>query len=333
MARILVLGGTSWLGGAVARVALAGGHDVTCLARGSSGSVPQGASLVRGDRDDEQVYAAQLGPSKWDLVVDLARQPIHAGGAVRALGHSAARWVLVSSASVYGRHDEPGADESAALLPRLTGAFASPEEYGEGKVACEEAVRAVRGDDALVARAGLIVGSGDRSDRFGYWPGRFALAAQDGGPVLVPQRQDRPVQWVHVEDLATWLVTAGLGGVTGARNASGPAVPLADVLTASARLAGFGGEMVTAPDDRLRSAGVEEFMGPHSLPLWIADPDWCAFMDRSGAAAARDGLGHRSLEEALSDAGAWEAQLGLDRPRRGAGLDRAEELALVDRLH
>ncbi|HET8595463.1 MAG TPA: NAD-dependent epimerase/dehydratase family protein, partial [Intrasporangium sp.] len=80
MARVLVLGGTSWLGGAVARVALGTGHEVTCLARGSSGSVPDGAHLVRGDRDDEAVYAAELGPREWDLVVDLARQPVHVGG-------------------------------------------------------------------------------------------------------------------------------------------------------------------------------------------------------------------------------------------------------------
>ncbi|MGN6754221.1 MAG: NAD-dependent epimerase/dehydratase family protein [Intrasporangium sp.] len=332
MTRILVLGGTSWLGGAVARVALHAGLEVTCLARGSSGSVPEGAHLVRGDRDDEGVYAAQLGSSDWDLVVDLARQPIHAGGAVRALGDHAGAWVLVSSASVYARHDEPGADESAETLPALDTAFATPEEYGEGKVACEGAVRSVRSGDALIVRAGLIVGAGDRSDRFGYWPGRFALAAQDGGPVLVPERRDRHVQWVHVDDLATWIVTAGLAGVTGVCNAAGPAVPLDDVLHACARAAAFTGEIVTASDEALQSAGVEEFMGQHSLPLWIADPEWCAFMDRSGAAAGRAGLTHRSLDQTVRDAAAWEEELGLDRPRRGAGLDRADELALIDRL-
>jgi nucleoside-diphosphate-sugar epimerase len=332
MSRVLVLGGTSWLGGSVARVALDAGHEVTCLARGSSGSVPDGAHLVRGDRDDEAVYAAELGRREWDLVVDLARQPVHVRGAVRVLGDSAGGWVFVSSASVYASHDEPGADESSATLPAVQGPFAAPEEYGQGKVACEEAVRSVRGHDALVVRAGLIVGSGDRSDRFGYWPGRFRLAARDGGSVLVPEDRERPAQWVHVEDLATWIVSAGLGGVTGVRNAVGSAVPLTEVLDASARSAGFTGEVVAATDDALRSAGVEEFMGPHSLPLWIADPEWCAFMDRSGEAAARDGLTHRSLDEVVDDAAAWEEELGLDRPRRGAGLDRSDELALIPRL-
>ncbi|MDN5794688.1 MAG: NAD-dependent epimerase/dehydratase family protein [Intrasporangium sp.] len=332
MARVLVLGGTSWLGGAVARVAVDDGHDVTCLARGVSGSVPDGARLVPGDRDDVGVYAAELGPGEWDLVVDLARAPVHARGAVQALADAASRWVLVSSISAYARHDEPGADESAGLLPALRADMATPEEYGEGKVACEVAVRSVRGPDALIVRAGLIVGAGDRSDRFGYWPGRFALAARDGGPVLVPARRDRPVQWVHVGDLASWVVSAGLRGITGARNALGPTIPLSDVLDACAAVAGFTGELVPVSDDALRSAGVEEFMGPHSLPLWLADPEWCAFMDRSGVAAVRDGLIHRPLSDVVEDAAAWEAQLGLDRARGGAGLDRAEELAIVARL-
>lgn len=332
MARVLVLGGTSWLGGAVARRAVHDGHQVTCLARGSSGEVPEGAHLVRGDRDDERVYAAQLGRAAWDLVVDLARQPVHARGAVQALGAATARWVFVSSSSVYARHDEPGADESAELLTPLDGSFATPEEYGRGKVACEDAIRAVRGSDALLVRAGLIVGSGDRSDRFGYWPGRFALAVEDGGPLVVPERRDRLVQWVHVEDLARWIVAAGLAGVTGMRNAVGPAVPLGDVLDASASASGFAGELVTASDEALRTAGVEEFMGPRSLPLWLADPDWCAFMDRSGAAAAADGLQHRPLREVVADAARWEGELGLGRARRGAGLDRDEEVRLVERL-
>ncbi|WP_347350102.1 NAD-dependent epimerase/dehydratase family protein [Intrasporangium sp.] len=332
MARVLVLGGTSWLGGRVARVAVEAGHDVTCLARGLSGPVPRGARLVRGDRDDEGVYAAELGRGAWDLVVDLARAPRHARGAVRTLGGAARAWVLVSSVSVYARHDEPGADESAQLLPALRADFAAPEQYGEGKAACEAAVTLARGPDALLVRAGLIVGSGDRSDRFGYWPGRFALAARDGGPVLVPRRRDRPVQWVHVDDLARWVVSAGLAGVTGFRNAVGPAVPLGAVLDTCAAVAGFTGELVPATDDALQSAGVQEFMGPHSLPLWLADPAWCSFMDRSGAAALRDGLTHRPLTEVVADAAAWETRLGPARTRKGAGLDRAEERSVIRRL-
>lgn len=190
MASILVLGGTSWLGGAVAAHALSLGHDVTCLARGASGEVPDGARWVPADRSDPAAYEALPTHAGWDLVVDVARQPGHVRGAGRALADRTRSWVFVSSCSVYARHDEPGADESAALLPALEAETGTPEQYGEGKVACELAVRGVRGGDALIARSGLIVGQGDPSERFGYWPARFADAAQDGGPVLVPDSPD-----------------------------------------------------------------------------------------------------------------------------------------------
>lgn len=332
MAKILVLGGTSWLGGAVAATAAAQGHDVTCLARGESGSAPADVEFVHGDRDDPDAYAALPRPGGWDLVVDVARQPGHVRRAVKALSDRAQHWVFVSSCSVYAQHDQPGADEGAPLLPALAGDQATPEQYGEGKVACEQAVVAARGPAALVARSGLIVGHGDMSDRFGYWPGRFALAAEDGQPVLIPARRDRPVQWVDVEDLSRWLVEAGVSGVTGIYNAVGPTVPLGAVLDAAAAAAGFRGPVLAASDSDLLRAGVEEYMGQRSLPLWIADPGWCAFQDRAAGRAAEAGLRQRPLAETMSEALRWERLLGTDRPRNGAGLDRADELSLIGSL-
>lgn len=332
MSNVLVLGGTSWLGGAVAATALAAGHEVTCLARGDSGEVPEGARLVHADRSSPTAYAALPRAEQWDLVVDVARQPGHVRGAVEALGERTDGWAFVSSCSVYARHDEPGADESAALLPALEAGEGTPEQYGEAKVACEQAVLDGRDGQALIARSGLIVGSGDPSERFGYWPGRFALAVSDGRPVLVPQDTERPVQWVHVSDLAEWLVAAGLAGVTGTMNAMGPTTSLRSVLDTCAAVAGFDGEVVSAPDDALAAAGVEEFMGPRSLPLWLRDPDWRAFLDRSAEAAASAGLTARPLQETVADALAWEQSLGLDRPRPRAGLDRDVELALIEAL-
>jgi nucleoside-diphosphate-sugar epimerase len=332
MSKVLVLGGTSWLGATVAATALADGHEVTCLARGQSGPVPAGARLVTADRDDPGAYAALPHSEDWDLVVDVARQPGHVRGAVRALSARARNWVFVSSASVYARHDEPGAGEGAALLPALASDTATVEEYGEAKIACEQAVVGARGPAALIVRSGLIVGHGDPTERFGYWPGRFALAAEDGRPVLVPVRRDRAVQWVDVEDLAHWVLDAGLSGVTGVYNAAGGSVPLGVVLDAAARAADFRGPVLAASDDDLRAAGVEEFMGPRSLPLWIADPDWCGFLDRDASRAHAAGLRQRPLADTMADALAWERLLGLDRDRSRAGLDRAEELALISRL-
>ncbi len=327
-ASVLVLGGTSWLGGRVAALAREAGHDVTCLARGESGTVPEGAALVRADRSRPDAYAA-LPDRRWDLVVDVARQPGHVRGAVAALSDRADAWAFVSSCSVYASHADHAADESAAVLPALEADEASAEQYGEGKVACEQAVLEARDGAALVARSGLIVGSGDPSERFGYWPSRFALAARDGGPVLVPEQTGRPVQWVHVDDLAAWLLSAGLAGRTGVLNASGAATPLGSVLDAAADASGFAGERVPVSDAELAAASVEEYMGPRSLPLWLHDADWLGFQDRDTSAARSLGLAQRPLADTVRDALSWEEHLGLDRPRVRAGLDRADELAVI----
>ena len=284
------------------------------------------------DRTDPTAYAALPARDSWDLVVDLARQPGHVRGAVAALAERSTYWAFVSSCSVYARHDEPGADESAALLPALVSDEAAPEQYGEGKVACEQAVLVARAGAALIARSGLIVGGGDPSDRFGYWPGRFSQAAQDGRAVLVPHHPDQSVQWVDVVDLAAWLVSAGLSGTTGVYNAVGSAAPLEHVLDTAARVAGFSGEVVRADGETLGRMQVQEFMGPRSLPLWLRDPEWRAFMDRSGAAAAGAGLTSRPLQDTMADSLAWERTLGTARKRSKAGLDRDDELAVIESL-
>jgi nucleoside-diphosphate-sugar epimerase len=326
--RVLVLGGTAWLGGEIARYAVGQGHSVTCLARGESGAVPDGARLVTGDRTRPDAYAP-LVDTRWDLVVDVSRQPGQVRSALAALADLATHWVFVSSGSVYADHSRPGAGLTTPLLPALEGDEAGLETYGEGKVACEEACRAARGDDVLLARSGLLAGYGDRSDRLGYWPGRFALAQEDGGPVLVPERADRPAQFLDVDDLARWLVDAGLDGVTGPVDAYGPRRVLADVLEAAQQVAGFTGQVVPVSDEALVAAGVQEYMGSRSLPLWIADPQWAGFSDRDTTSAERAGVPVRDLADTMRDALAWERELGLGRTGRRAGLDRTDELAVI----
>ena len=144
--RILVLGGTAWLGGEVAQVALERGHDVTCLARGESGQAPPGVHMVAADRSSAAAYGL-VADQDWDGVVDVSWQPGFVRGAVAALADRAATWVYVSSGSVYAAHGTPGADEGAALLPALEGDVADRESYGEAKVACEQAVLAGVGAD------------------------------------------------------------------------------------------------------------------------------------------------------------------------------------------
>jgi hypothetical protein len=148
--------------------------------------------------------------------------------------------------------------------------------------------------------------------------------------VLVPAAATLPAQWVDVVDLSRWILDSGLAGVTGTFNASGIAVPLRSVLEAAAGVAGFTGEWVPASDEQLADACVEEFMGRKSLPLWVRDPDWRAFQDRSVAAAHAHGLAQRPLTTTLDDCLAWERELGLDRERSRAGLDRADELQIIE---
>ena len=326
--RVLMLGGTAWLGGEIARYALAQGHDVTCLARGESGSVPDGAALVTGDRTRPEAYQP-VADTAWDLVVDVSRQPGQVRSALSALSDRTDHWTFVSSGSVYADHSRPGAGLDTPLLPALEGDEAGPETYGEGKVACEEACRSARGDDVLLARSGLIVGYGDRSDRLGYWPARFALAQEDGGPVLVPERTDRPAQFLDVSDLAAWVADAGLRGDTGPVDVYGPQRVLGDVLDVAREVAGFSGDVVPVSDATLHAAGVEEYMGARSLPLWIADPEWAGFSARDTASAEAAGVPVRDLHDTMRQALAWERELGLGRTGRRAGLDRAEELQLV----
>ena len=186
----------------------------------------------------------------------------------------------------------PRARTRAARCCRRSRAARRPrEEYGAAKVACERLCTEAVGDRLLVARAGLIGGYGDLSDRFGYWPGRMALAARDGGPVLVPAEQDAPVQVVDVGDLARWLVDAGAAGAHRDRSTrSARGAPWRRRWRPRGRRPATPGELVPAPSRWLREQGVEEFMGPRSLPLWLADPDWAGFSARSGAAASAAGL-------------------------------------------
>ncbi|WP_380168937.1 NAD-dependent epimerase/dehydratase family protein [Jannaschia sp. R86511] len=328
MTDVLVLGGTAWLGARVAAAWRDRGAQVTCLARGSA-PVPSGTRLVRADRTTPGAYD-DVVDRDWDEVVEVSWAPPLVTGALAALADRARHWTLVSSVSVYADHTVPGADESAALLPAD-----DPTDYGRAKVAAETASTAAVGGRLLVARAGLVVGPGDGSDRFGYWVSRLALARQQGdGPVLVPTTAERWAQVVDVDDLADWLVAAGASGLTGTVDAVGPPQPLRTVLETAATVAGHRGELVAAPDDWLRAHDVAHWAGPRSLPLWLP-PDHAAMARRRGealqASLASLGLALSPLTATLERTLADERRRGLDRERR-SGLARQDELALLAAL-
>ncbi|MFP5252453.1 MAG: NAD-dependent epimerase/dehydratase family protein [Actinomycetes bacterium] len=322
---VLVLGGTAWLSGEVARAALAAGHTVTCLARGESGTVPDGAELVRGDRASAAAYDA-VADRSWDLVVDVSRQPLHVRSAVDALAGRTRHWVFVSTVSVYADDSVSGQDESAPVHEPWAGTgLAAAEDYGPAKVACERVLLEAR-PDALVARAGLIVGYGDPSDRFGYWPARFARAVADE-PVLVPPPDD-PCQVIDVEDLAGWLLRSGLTRTGGVVNAVGPVRTLGEIVQTCREVTGSRARPVAADGVWLSGQGVEPWMGPESLPLWLPLPEYAGHPARDRSRAEAAGLTTRPLQDTVRGALAWEQELGLERPRR-AGLSSRRERELL----
>jgi 2'-hydroxyisoflavone reductase len=328
----LVLGGTAWLGGHVASAALEREHQVTCLARGFSGAVPEGVELVRADRSHPAAYDALKHP-QWDVVVDVARQPGQVRSAVRALADRAGMYVFVSSCNVYADHRTRGADEEAPVLPALTGeVMESMDTYGQAKVACEQLVQqAFEPARALIARVGLIGGPGDIFDRTGYWPLRFARPSTPCGAVLVPDAPELATQVIDVRDLAAWLIDAGSRRLGGVYNATGETTALFDHLEAARRIAGHTGPVVRADQQWLLDQGVQPWIGERSLPLWLVDPNWLGFNARDSSKARRVGLCTRRLEQTLADTLSWELTRATDHPRR-AGLTDNDERTLLTAL-
>jgi 2'-hydroxyisoflavone reductase len=324
---VLVLGGTSWVGGAVAQTAVERGHRVTCLARGESGEPPAEVRWVRADRRDATAYD-QVAGLDWDAVLDVSWQPDLVRSALAQLVPRARHWVYVSSGSVYASDDVADSDEHAPVhepYPNL--GPVDWDVYGPAKVACELACRDALGDDrTLVARAGLIGGDGDRSDRLGYWPAKVARASDDEA-VLVPPR-DCPAQVIDVRDLATWLVDAAEQRLSGVFNAVGDVLSVGSVLEACVQATGRQPRFVEASDTWLIDHGVEPWQGPESLPLWLPQPAYAGFSTRRNRAAVQAGLRLRDLSDTVGAALQGEHRAGLDRDRR-AGLTPALERELL----
>jgi len=297
-----------------------------CAARGVSGAAPDGAELVRTDRDDP-AGLAPLVSEKFDAVVDTATMSYPwVRDALRALGPTAGHWTFVSTVNVYSDVETMGQTTAAPVREHLLagGGDRTPERYWAIKVAGENAVRGLMGDRAFVVRPGLITGPRDEHDRFGYWVARIS----HGGRVAVPDADEQPIQYIDVRDLAEWIIDAGERRLGGTFNGIGPAQPLGELFNGIARAVGPADtELVKVPADVLVANGVIPWAGPKSLPLW-APPGYHGFCSHDVSASFAAGLRQRPLADAVTGALAWERELGLGRPRK-AGLTRAEEAALL----
>ncbi|WP_250007440.1 NAD-dependent epimerase/dehydratase family protein [Actinoplanes sp. M2I2] len=285
--RILVLGGTRFVGRAVVEAALAAGHDVTLFNRGRTapGLYPEAETVV-GDRT---VDLSPLAGRRFDTVVDCAGyQPEVVGRSVDALRDSVGRYVFVSSVSVYADQSVP-ADEGSAVL--------DDDSYGGRKARCESVVQEGLGERALIARPGLIVGPHDPTERFPHWPRRLAR----GGRVLAPGAPDDPAQLIDVRDLGAWLLSEN----TGVFNVVGRPLPMRELLDACRTTAPA--ELVWVPGAKLIAAGVDPWMG---VPLWIGDPQWAAANLVDGERARAHGLTTRPVHETAADVLAWDVARG-----------------------
>jgi 2'-hydroxyisoflavone reductase len=300
--RVLVLGGTRFVGRHLAAAALARGHRVTLLNRGVSapGLFPE-AEHLRGDRSAGEVGA--LAGRRFDAVLDPSGyHPPEVEATSRALRGSAGHYTFVSSISAYTQPLPAGADESTPLLQAEgppPAEIAGERDYGALKALCELALERALPERLLRVRPGLIVGPFDYSERFTYWPRRIA----EGGPALAAEPA-QPVQLIDARDLAGWILDCVETGRTGVYNAVGPERPLAmaELLAACADVAGDGGEPVWVGDDFLLERGVEPW---EELPLWVPLP-YAGLLQVDGSRAYAAGLRARALGETIADTLRWD---------------------------
>lgn len=318
--KILILGGTLFLGRHIAAVAVRRGHALTLFNRGrrAVGLFPE-AEQLHGDRD------ADLGALRgrvFDCVIDTCGyRPGQLQTVAETLAGGAAHYIFISSISVY-RSFAPGQafDEDAPLLQ-------GNEGYGALKARSEEAIEAALPGRVAHVRPGLIVGPQDPTGRFGYWPRRVAR----GGEVLAPGRPERPVHWIDVRDLAEWCVHLAEQASTGAFNAVGPSLSMQALLERCRAVTGSDARFTWLGDSALQAAGVTPWT---ELPLWIPehDPAFGGMLLADNRRALQAGLRCRPVDDTIAAALDWEHAMDLttrDGPTRVASLTPAREAELL----
>ena len=329
--RLLILGGTGFLGPQVVDAARRRGAGVTLFNRGRTNPGlflnTQGVEQIFGDR---QTSLLPLRGRTWDVVLDTsAHVPRLAREAASFLRGAVSAYVYVSSTAVYRDLDRP-IDEASAIQPWPSGADVRSERvtdvtYGPMKALCEDEVRRVFEQRALIIRPGHIVGPKDPTDRLSYWVARTAR----GGDCIAPGRPTDPVQLIDVRDLAEWIVDAAARSLGGTYNAVGPRSPLTleQLLKTCQSAVGGKPHWLWAGADLLRQLGA---LG--KLPLWLP-PEQLGLSRVSTQRAVQNGLRHRPLTATVRDTWAWFRSLPRDRrDALHAGLSPLEESQLLTSL-
>lgn len=335
--RVLVLGGTGFLGPHFVEAARASGHHLTLFNRGKtnparfSGEAFKDIEQLRGDRKTD--LKALQGKRRWDAVLDTSAYiPTDVTRSTRLLGKRVDQYLLVSSVSVYARMDTPRQDESAPLatLADPTVTEVTGETYGGLKALCEQAAEKEMPGRTTIVRPGLIVGPGDNTDRFSYWPAR----ADRGGEILAPGSASDPTQFIDVRDLAAFLLHLIEGQVHGTFNADAPAGKLAigDLLAACQRAADTPSTLTWVPAEFLEAQRVSAW---RDMPVWIPPTgEYAGFgrLDTRKAQAA--GLTCRPIDATVADTLAYWRSLPAERrgkPR--AGLSSQREAEVLEAWH
>ncbi|HYE03599.1 MAG TPA: NAD-dependent epimerase/dehydratase family protein [Phycisphaerales bacterium] len=326
--RLLILGGTGFLGPAIVAAARARGHTITLFNRGKTekrtGHTFPDLEHLYGDRDPKVGQGlAALRDRDFDAAIDTSGYvPRIVRASAELLAPNIKQYIFVSSVSVYADNRAPGQDEAAPLatIPDPGNEdFRNPENYGPLKALSEQAAEEAMPGRVANVRPGLIVGPGDPTDRFTYWPVRVAAAGTPpwGSEVLAPGAPADPIQVIDVRDLADFLVTLAERGAMGPYNAVGPAGRLTmgallEACVAAARAtapAGAGGAgsksptLTWVPADFLEKHNVSAWQ---DMPVWIpADQEHAGFATRSNARAVADGMKFRPIDTTVRDTLAW----------------------------
>lgn len=326
--KILIIGGTRFLGRHLVNSARARGHEVTLFNRGQTNpDLFRRVEKIQGDREKD---LDKLSGRRWDVVIDTCGYiPRLVRMSAEALKGAVESYIFISSLSVYSDFSKAGINESGPVgkMEDETVEEITNETYGPLKVLCEKAVQDVFGISSLIVRPGLIVGPHDPTDRFTYWPVRVAR----GGDVLAPDRPDAPIQIIDARDLTDFIIELVQQSVSGIFNATGPdyQLTIGTMLETCKQVSGSDANFKWAPIEFLEQNNVSPWS---DMPAWIPDKgDDAGFARVDISKAMNAGLVFSPLKDTIFDTLEWIRTSPADHEWR-AGLKPEREKELLELL-